>query len=452
MASPPISKNFASCIREILSCICAIAYTRIREGSIVSGFAARFPQINLTTHPMAKREIGTKTGGPRRVAISLELDWGFKHHLEIYAGCQRYADEVGWESSINPAIDRVLKAGPGPTPYDGVLARVTAPLAESALKAGIPVVNLWANSPVRGLPGVHSDAGATGEMAAKHLLARGFKNFAYLGFQREIDSRMALRAFRHTVRREGFRCTSFRGVRSSTEGKARGWRKFVADLDAWIGTWMLPIGVYVNQDLFCRYLIDVCRANGLLVPQDVAIVGRGNEPAICDSPQPTLTSIDPGYGLIGYRAAALLDHLMDGNAPPPTPLLVPPAELVPRQSTDSYAVEDPIVVDALRFIAENGHVRIQVNDVAAAVASTRRTLERRFRISVGHPIADVITRMRLERAKRRMVETDAPLKDVASEAGFRDADHFYKVFARVEGMSPTAYRDSHQQAFPLRIG
>ena len=84
---------------------------------------------------MAKREIGTKTGGPRRVAISLELDWGFKHHLEIYAGCQRYADEVGWHSSINPAIDRVLKAGPGHIPYDGVLARVTPPLAESALKA-----------------------------------------------------------------------------------------------------------------------------------------------------------------------------------------------------------------------------------------------------------------------------------------------------------------------------
>ena len=37
----------------------------------------------------------TKNDGKRRrVAISLELDWGFKRHLEVYAGCQRYADEL----------------------------------------------------------------------------------------------------------------------------------------------------------------------------------------------------------------------------------------------------------------------------------------------------------------------------------------------------------------------
>ena len=106
---------------------------------------------------------------------------------------------------------------------------------------------------------------------------------------------------------------------------------------------------------------------------------------------------------------------------------------------------------ALRFIAENSHTRIQVKHVATAVAATRRTLERRFRESVGRAIADEITRMRLERVKRRMVETDAPLKDVAKESGFRTADHFYKVFARVEGMPPTQYREQHQQAFPERV-
>ena len=47
----------------------------------------------------------------------------------------------------------------------------------------------------------------------------------------------------------------------------------------------------------------------------------------------------------------------------------------------------------------------------------------------------------------RMVETDAPMKDVALDAGFRDADHFYKVFARVEGLPPTQYRRERQKAF-----
>jgi transcriptional regulator GlxA family with amidase domain len=43
------------------------------------------------------------------------------------------------------------------------------------------------------------------------------------------------------------------------------------------------------------------------------------------------------------------------------------------------------------------------------------------------------------------------MKDVAIEAGFHTADHFCKVFNRIEGLSPSQYRDEHQKAFPLQI-
>lgn len=43
------------------------------------------------------------------------------------------------------------------------------------------------------------------------------------------------------------------------------------------------------------------------------------------------------------------------------------------------------------------------------------------------------------------------MKDVAEDAGFRSADHFYKVFARVEGIPPSEYRHQHQLAFPERV-
>jgi two-component system response regulator YesN len=70
---------------------------------------------------------------------------------------------------------------------------------------------------------------------------------------------------------------------------------------------------------------------------------------------------------------------------------------------------------------------------------------------VGRSIAGEIARLRIQRAKRRMVETDASMKDVATDAGFRSADHFYKVFARVEGMPPSQFRETHQKAFPERV-
>lgn len=387
-----------------------------------------------------------------RVAISLEMEWAYKRHLQIYAGSQHYADEAGWLCSVNPVIDRMLSIGADGRPnYDGIIARATPALAAAAKKVGVPLVNVWLNSPIRDLPSVFSDFEISGAMAAEHLIGRGFRQFGYLGFRRDIDSRQQLAGFRRVTKAAGFPCTAHHLVANRLEGSAPGWESFVAGLDAWIDTWVPPIGIFVCGDLYCRYLIDVCRARGLHVSQEVAIVGTGDEPTLCNAPEPSLTSIDIGYGKVGYHAAAMLARLMAGGEPPKTPELIAPAELVPRRSTDVYASEDLLVARALRFISENSHHRIKVDHVAAAVATTRRTLERRFNDYAGRTIADEITRLRLERAKRRMVETDAPMKDVAIDAGFRNADHFYKVFTRIETIPPSQYREERQQAFPQKV-
>lgn len=55
----------------------------------------------------------------KRVAIALEVEWGYKRHLETYAGCQRYADEAGWECSITPTTPRLLRMQNGKPPFDG---------------------------------------------------------------------------------------------------------------------------------------------------------------------------------------------------------------------------------------------------------------------------------------------------------------------------------------------
>ena len=392
---------------------------------------------------MAK--ISQSTGTPKRVVISLELDWGFKRHLETYAGCQSYADQAGWNCTIHPAPEQALIDENGEPAYDGILARATPALGKAAKKAGIPLVNTWLNSPVENLPGVFPDFEASGAIAAEHLLARGFREFGYLGCLRDIDSRQQHRGFREVAKRKGFNCSAHRFSRTSISGKATGWDPFIANLSEWVDTWSTPIGILVPHDLWSRYLIDVCRSKGLHVSQDVAIVGTNNESPICASPAPSLTSIDLGHEQIGFLAATMLDKLMKGETLSAAHELVPPAELIPRQSTDAFASEDPLVARALRFITERGHERMQVNDVANAVNTTRRTLERRFRDSVGRSIAGEITRLRLERAKRRLTDTDESLRDIAKESGFRVADHFYKVFARVEGMPPSQYRAENQK-------
>ena len=378
---------------------------------------------------------------PKRVAICLEMEWGYKRHLETYAGIHKYADKAGWECVTIPSAVRVLKPRSGVAPFDGVLGRITEPLAQTARKLKIPAVNVWLNSPAKKVPSVLPDFEISGKMAAQHLVGRGFRRFGYMGFLREKDSRLQIQGFRKILKPLGFPFSTHRFPRTGLGGDGLGWERFLEGLEKWVKSWEAPIGILVGNDLYCRHLIETCRAKGLQVPQDVAIVGTSNEPAICASPYPALTSIDLDCERIGYRAAAMLDGLMKGDEPPKQPAYSPPKGLVPRQSTDSRAADDPIVAKALRFIAENGHERMKVSDIASAVAITRRTLERKFRDSLGRTIAEEIARLRVERAKRLMVETKDSFKALAVDLGFRNADHFYKVFSRVEGITPSQYRN-----------
>ncbi|HOD82184.1 MAG TPA: DNA-binding transcriptional regulator [Phycisphaerae bacterium] len=377
----------------------------------------------------------------RRVALMLELDWPFKRHHDVFAGTQQYAQEKGgWECIVDAQAQETL-AGPrrAKAAYDGIIARVTPQLAEAARRAGVPVVNVWTSSPVLDVPLVLPDFAAAGRMAAEHLIGRGFRHFGFLGFTRQRSNKTSRQAFEAAVAGAGFSCSSLTVPPSYAERPGH-WGTFNDRLDQWIAAWQRPIGVYVTYDLLCRYLACACLRAGVRIPTEAALVGTHNEPLICAHPEPSLTSIELGYQRVGYRAAELLDQMMDGTPTPVEEILIEPAALLPRQSTDVLAVDDPLVALALRFASEHGHERIKVGDVAAAVHVTRRTLERRFRAVLGRSIRDEIVRLRIERAKRLLAQGRTPIKRLASEAGFRDDMQMCTEFKRLEGITPSEYR------------
>jgi LacI family transcriptional regulator len=317
-------------------------------------------------------------------------------------------------------------------------------MADAAERTGVPLVNLWLNSPVlERIPSVVADCEAAGVIAGEHLLGRGLRSFGYLGSRRQKDADLQFEGFRETVTQAGFRCTSYRFPHKVMEGDALLWEKFEKGLGAWVDTSRPPVGVFVYQDVFCRLLIDICTAKGLSVPGDVAIVGCLDDTIICEACPPSLTSIDMGHERRGYQAAALLDRLMKGGKAPDSPLRVAPARLVLRESSDVFAASDPLVARALRYIVAHGERMVEVPEVAKAVGVSRRTLERKFQESVGHSIATEMVRLRLNRAKRRLVMGDVLLKTVAEESGFRTASHFSRVFTRVLGITPSAYQAEH---------
>ena len=343
-----------------------------------------------------------------------------------------------WTTVVQPRF-RSLRFDDRRPGYDGIIARATAPLAEEAARAGLPLVNVWSGSPAKGLPSVLPDFAATGRMAAEHFLQRGLRRFAFHGFLHHVGSAQALAGFKAALRAAKCRPTSLI-VSSKCDETDKSWRRYRERLERWIMGWKPPLAVMATLDIFCRYVADACLHRGLRIPDDVALIGLGNEPLTCTRPEPSLSSFDLGYERIGYEAAALLDRLMDGKPAPQAPIRLEPKELVLRRSTDIYVVNNPLVAAALRFIAEHSHEGIRVEDVAAHARATVRSLERHFREALGRTMMDEIARLRLERAKRLLVESDEPIKHVANNCGFGTLRHFHWAFLQAEGMTPGEYR------------
>lgn len=380
----------------------------------------------------------------RHVALIIDTTWANQNHLGIVAGVRRYVREhENWDCILSPQLSESLRIPGGKSRYDGIIARVTPKSAQLAKKKRVPLVNVRLQTQVRNVPTVAPDRRAAGRMAAEHLLARGFRHFGYLGFHRDKNSQQQLAGYQEMLQAAGLGCDVHLTNRSYDESSSN-WEKFVDQIDRWIDNWPRPMGVLASSDQICRYLADFCLRKGLDIPIDVALIGTQNEPLLCLQPAPLLTSIDLGYDAVGYAAAKHLESLMDGAKRTNKLITLPPKGLVARESTDALAVEDPLVAEAMRFIAERAHTGIDVDDVAEAVLKTRRTLERRFRTAIDRTIAEELVRLKLERVKRQLADTEMTVKDLALDCGFINGKQMGKTFTRVVGMTPKEYRDQRR--------
>jgi LacI family transcriptional regulator len=382
---------------------------------------------------------------PRRVALMLDLEWPYKRHASIFAGTQRYAEEQGWHSIIDEfAHDTLPARRTKAIPYDGVIARANTQLAERATRLGVPVVNVWLSSPARDmLPGVFADFAVGGRLQAEHLLARGLCNFAAVVAFKNRGQDLELREFCRVVEQEGYSSVTAK-VPQSLSRSLEHWRKTEKVIAAWMEKWQTPIGIIVPGEDLGRVIVQMCHERGWRVPQDVAIIAGQNEETLCEFPRPSLTSMEFGYERIGYESAKLLQRLMDGKKPPTKPIYLSPRGLVVRESTDFFAVKDKLVAAALEFISANSHRRIGQDDVSRAVLAETRTLQLRFRKVLNRPIAAEIRRVRIERAKRELTQSERRLSEIARDVGFGEPMRMYEVFRRELGVTPSDYRKQRQ--------
>lgn len=402
----------------------------------------------------------------RRIAVMMDLDKIYNRHVATFAGILRYAREADWHLINNDWADRMLPARAGqPSPYDGLIGRITALGASRAKRLGLPVVNVWFNAPNRAtLPCVFADFAACGREQAEHLLSRGFQNLGILTHGDDQAYVLEADAFEQTARAANCRqllrvdLTSGRkktrmGIGALDMTDYAQWKRAIGLIDRWMDDWKLPIGLFIFDITTARLVIERCEDRGWRVPEDVAIVSGRNEETSCEASAPSISSIELPYERIGYEAARMLDELIDekerrgrskrrAHARPPEPrvILLPPVGVVARQSTDFHAVDDVLVRKALGYIDLNLHRPIAIDDIAEHVGVSRATIINRFREHLGRSINKELQRLRIERVKRELVGSEAPIYEIAPKAGFSSVRNLNKVFNKLMKCTPGEYR------------
>ena len=323
---------------------------------------------------------------------------------------------------------------------DGVIARIeTESTARAVAKLrrthGMPVIDVSAARLLADVPYVETDDAAIAAVAADHFFERDFRHFAFLGDERFRWSDNRCRAFVEAVAAKRHEVAVFshrrRKASSADDDEA---------VEAWLAGLPKPVGLLACYDIRGRQAIDACRRAGIAVPDEVAVLGVDDDEVLCGLASPPLSSVMPDAIGAGRRAAELLEQLMRGEAVERLEWLLPPLGIAARQSTDVLAIDDPLVVAAVRLIRDHACHGIKVADIAGALKTSRRVLEHRFAKRVGHTPHEEIARVQFRRVEQLLRETQLPLVTIAARAGFKHTEYMTVAFTKRHGMPPSRWR------------
>jgi LacI family transcriptional regulator len=395
------------------------------------------------------RRAGMNLSDPARLPrVALLIESSRTYGRGILRGIARYAHLFGpWsfftvERDLHGGIPKELSNWRG----DGIIARIEdRQMAARLLQLGCPVVDVLGQKKFNLIPSFDTDAVEVARMSVDFFLRAGFQHFAFIGYPGIPFSDARQAAFTRLLAERKYAVLVPPGIQravsqnniQAVESKGIGAETIIA---RWLREQPHPLAVLACNDVRAQQVLNGCREHGLRVPEQIAVMGVDNDDVLCSLCEPPLSSIEPDTERIGYEAAELLAGLMIQRRAVRVAAHIPPARLIERTSTDVVAIDDPVTVQAVRFIRSHVNQGIAVKDVMAHVGRSRTDLELRFRRAFNSSVRREILRHRLERARVLLLETSLNLNKIAQQTGFSSAGHFCRLFQQHYRQLPTAYR------------
>ena len=372
----------------------------------------------------------------------------FSYAPEFHIGIANYAIHHNWHLNA----DMVWT---GQIPYgldaDGAITLLTDdPEGERFIeKFQQPVVDMALLRPEVRVSRVAKDNYLIGQSGARHYLELGWRNFAFVSRIDNNVCRLRVAGFRDELRRHDCECREL--IPAATQHEMADWKTFRTHLLRTFRSLPKPLAVMAYNDYVAAAVINACISGGLEVPRDVGVLGTDNNQVVCTCSPVALSSVDPESGLVGYKAAEMLDGLMEGRVAPTQPMLIAPRGVVMRQSTKRYVARDARLETAINFIMHNLDRSISLEQVASQAGISRKTLYELFERELDQLPANFVRQRRLNLARTLLMQRQLKPSEIARQCGMT-LPTFTRQFTQHFGTSPQAWLAQGEQGLlnPLK--
>ena len=287
---------------------------------------------------------------------------------------------------------------------------------------------------------IRNDADEIAKAAVRTFSEMGrYRSFAYVGDRQGQEWSMRRKAafIQAVAAKTGFDAHIYCEKASSAEADRPRLVHFLADLE-------YPVAILAANDMRAAEVISAAKESGIAVPTKVAVLGIDNDPYVCDSVSPSMSSIEPDFHAEGKAAAELLDKMMRSRVPKGTRhVFFGVKRVVLRESTPHLPPAERLVARAKEFIEAHATDGISPADVAAHLGVSRPLIDLRFRETQKTSVGQLITATKLGEVARRLRETKLSISAIQEHCGFNNANALKNLFKSRYGMSMRDWRKAN---------
>ena len=281
-----------------------------------------------------------------------------------------------------------------------------------------------------------------GAEAARAFMQAGYRNFACLGNATPYSDQR-IQGFERELT-PGAVCSVHHEAAFEVASYGEDFLKPTDALMTWLRHLPKPVAIFAVHDPLGRFLCNTCRALKIRVPDEVAVIGANNDELVCGLSYPMLSSVSIPWDVLGETVGQSLQSILAGAPAPAKSILVKPSGVVLRHSANHLAIEDPVLRKAMSYFSKRIQDPITVGTLCHDLRIARRSLERKFREYYQCTPWEMLSRMRVQRAKQLILETNHSVSTVSELCGFNDPERMAVVYKRIEGHPPSQLRRSQQ--------